>query len=441
MTKHIAAYASAHFGKTLLWGFFNTFFLFFTIYGLGLDPIPASVLVFTFAIADALFDIPAALLIHKAERRGTTMFKWVAFAAPLCGLALGFSFLIIEDHPFQMVGVSLAVGIVFRLGFTFIDVPLNASIGRADFSSRGRNYVVAGRSLASTGARLLLALATALYLEQDGEINTHRLFSAGLFIGLFAPLLIIPAFRIVDLDARRIEQQIKRSSPTFERSVLQLFFSKNLILLGVANMALLVLASQLGHAVIFLTEEASGLNFSFSSALTLMTIVSAVSVWPWMAMASHFEKVPAALVCIAVVVAVVISFPLTATSKIGFAIALAAYAACSHVGSFVWSILPDLVDEITIQTGHPAHALVVGIFAAIGKLMIGVAGLISGWILEFSGFPDSPNTEAYILVVSCTTVVGLLLTAIFLFRVRISHSAQAAYTSSAVARADVNARV
>ena len=427
MRNSVLDYSVAHLGKTLFWGFFNTFFLFFAVYGLELNPILAGSLVLLFAATDALVDVPASFLISIHLNRFGGMRRWVIVSAPLCSLALVACFYIVDGaNSFALLAASIAAGMAFRVAFTFIDIPLNASIGRFNYASRDRNTISGARSVAGTLAYSTLALLTALTIENEGRIQPDVLWKAAIFVALIAPALTIPFFSSVDKKARELEIL---PTPTSMRQTLSLAkksISRNLVILGVVNCLFLLLVPQFSRALIFLVENDPVITTRYSYVMFLKAVTSAITVWAWMWLASRTEKAKSAILSLAMVSAIVIAYPLMKADPFSLLLVIVALTGVSHVNSLIWSMLPDVVDETSVVGGTQLHAPIIGMFAAIGKLMIGLSQFVGGVLLSLSGFPEEPNFPLYELLLIGVTIVGGVATATLLLFLNLSHASHEA---------------
>ncbi len=421
----VAAYSVAHFGKMLIWNFFQTFFLFFAIYGLGLEPIYASLFVFLFAVMDVGVDVPASFIINRMQKKWGGMSRWVTFGAPATAVLLLMSFYSgSPDDSNLWVVICIIAGFASRVAFTFVDVPMNASVGRVSNHSRRRNLVAGSRNIASAAAKGSLAGLLAIQVEQDGEIVAGNLWVAAAVIALIAPLAIVPAFRRVDQRAHQSEVLSgQKQSLNFADFLPGL--TRNMLYLSAANIAFLLLACQFGHALIFMVETDPLISTPFSSVWAILTVVSAITVGPWMWFASRNEKRTIAFIGLVAISIVVALYPTLKSSTWGIVTFVVLFAGVGHVNSIIWSMLPDATDEASLAVGRPIHAPVVGSFAAVGKLTIGLSQLLGGAFLQWSGFPESPDFRTYQTLVIVATVSGCLMVLLLLAKYRLNHDRHA----------------
>lgn len=415
-------YFGAHYSKSLIWAFFNTFFLFFAIYGLGLSPLLAGVISFAFAATDAIFDLPGSFLIHRFASYGNGIANVVALATPICCLFLCLAFLNLSAlGPALSIASCVTAGIAFRLAFTFIDIPLNASIGRTNYNSKIRNGVAGWRSVGSALAVISLAVLLALVAEQDGKVIAYKLWQIALIVSIIACIILIPSFSAVDEAARRVEKPSANIEISEIVRLMRKNITQNFAILFAINFVSLLLVSQFFRAVIFIVEREIAGTPSFSEALILITIVSGITVAPWMALASRLEKNHAAIVANIGLLFAVLSFGFLNSTAGGVLLFFVLFGSFHHWNTFIWSILPDTTDEISKNAGTALYAPVIGFFAAFGKMTIGLGGLLGGWLLHISGFPENPNFETYTYYISGSTALGCILSILLYSRYKLTH--------------------
>lgn len=406
--KHLSCYGVAHLGKSLVWSFFNTFFMFYAIYGLGLRPIEAGFLIFLFSISDSVFDIPVSMLIYRSQHK-ITMSHWVNIAMPLCSILLVLMFITFYSKPTTPDFFKwIIMGLLFKLAFTFIDIPLNASVGRFEYNTKKRNYIAGSRSIASTISKFIIASLIVGFVEKDMVIETDRLWIVATVIAILAPVLILPTFGYIDKTAQVLDARYKYHSGEIQFKNAFKVIPINLKLLICANFFLLALVSQLSNGLIFLIDGNPKFDISFTIIWQFMAVISAISVIFWMYLAGKIKKNIAAVISLFLLSLLLLFHSLFFTSTIGLFLFVGIYAAIHHVNSLMWSMLPDTADEISEQLESNMQVPTIGIFAAFGKSMIGLGLLISGFILELSGFPDSPNISLFTNLIAYFSLSGCI---------------------------------
>ena len=403
-------YSGAHLGKTLLWVFFDTFFMFFAIYHLGLDPVLASLAVLLFSMSDVLLDIPAGFLIGKQKKRLNGMMVWAKFATPLCCMLVFIAFFGTKLTPGPGgFWICIAGGCLFRVFFTFLDVPLNAVIGQVSHDSKRRNRVSAGRNIGGALGRGILALLIAIIAETDDGIDASQLWLVAGCISLFSGLLIFPFLVTSQEHARHNPSQEELEDGWIRFSMVKTAFTPNLVILICVNTIFLILVSQVMKSIIFLVESWPGSTFSYSSTWLLIVGVGALTVIPWMNLASRYEKTRVFGWCMLAIAATLGTFLLTGIStSLQFVTFIILLGSVFHANTFIWSMLPDVMDEASLRIKKSCHAALIAIFASLGKLTIGIGTVLNGFLLEWSGFPDAPDFDMLLTLILGISLVASL---------------------------------
>jgi len=429
-----AAYGLAHSGKSLLWGFFINYFMYFAIFGVGLDPFQASLILTLFVVSDIIVDLVVAAALQRWGMSGAGMVRWVSIATPLAAVALVFLFaphIVLTGAPKSLpVATLLTAGLIFRAAFSLIDVPLNAAIGRFTYSSRMRNLGSAMRSVGGFSAGLAIGLVTAALLEPGGRLAPERFWMGATVMAICAVPLILLGFARVDRKARVLEAAIAAAHRNRSRASAGAYVTPALVALTATNIVFLLAATQLDDAFIYLSQGAwpDGPAFSLIAVTVSLAHVCGAGLWLWLA--TRWEKRTvtwASLAALGLATALFPLLPKTTIALLSFAFVL---ALSSGTNALIWSLLPDLVDEASARSGKPAHALIVGVFALIGKLSIAASQLLSGALLTVSGFPADPNYGQYALLVIACSLAGIALSALPLVFVRISHARHASVALS-----------
>lgn len=406
--RQLTCYGVSHLGKSLVWSFFNTFFLFYAIYGLGLSPLKAGALIFLFSISDAIFDIPVTILIYRNQHK-ISMAHWVKIMTPICSVLLVLMFTSFYIQPTSPEFFKWAImGLIFKLTFTFIDIPLNASIGRFEYNSAKRNYIAASRSIASTAAKLAIAILIYNFVENERVIDTDKLWIVAMIIAILAPILITPTFSHIDKSAQILDARYKYHSGEIKLRRAYKAIPSNLKLLIGANFFVLVMVAQFSNGLIFLVNNNPNYDISFTTVWQFMAIISAFSVVFWMILAGRIKKNVTAVINLFLLATLLLSHSIFLATGTGILVFVGIYASLYHINSLMWSMLPDTTDEVSERLESNMQVPTIGIFAALGKSMIGLGLLASGYVLELSGFPNSPDLSLFTDLIIYLSFVGCI---------------------------------
>ncbi|GAB2923907.1 hypothetical protein GCM10027181_24090 [Rheinheimera gaetbuli] len=297
-------------------------------------------------------------------------------------------------------------GVLFRFAFTLLDVPLNASVGRIDADPTRRNYIAASRSVAATGAKVIIAVLVYLYAETDKTIVPADLWVVALIVAVLSVVIVIPSFSYVDKQAKQLDHRYEKRCD-MPMLTMRHLFPNNLIFLYLANLFVILFINQFSNALIFMINNNSDLSLSFSVVWQVMSLVSAFTVIIWSIFAKNYGKKATAQIGLMALFIITPCYFFSKTSELSLLIFLVTFAGLHHINTHIWSLLPDIVDQISKVVKSNVQVLIIGWFAAIGKVMIGLSSLVTGFLLEISGFPKSPAMDSYELTVVSLVMLGI----------------------------------
>jgi Na+/melibiose symporter-like transporter len=298
--------------------------------------------------------------------------------------------------------------LVFKLTFTFIDIPLNVSIGRFECSSAKRNYIAASRSVASTLSKLAIAILIASFVENDNVIDTDKLWIVATVIAILVPILIIPTFSYIDKSAQILDARYKYHPGEIKLGQAYKAIPRNLKLLIGANFFVLVMVAQFSNGLIFLVNDNPIYDISFTLIWQFMAIISAFSVVLWMILAGSIKKNITAVINLFLLAILLLCHSFFLSTGTGILVFVCIYVAVYHINSLMWSMLPDTADEVSERLESNMQVPTIGLFAALGKSMIGLGLLASGYILELSGFPNSPDLSLFADLIIYSSFFGCI---------------------------------
>lgn len=150
-------FSSADFGKELFWETFNLFALYFMINALNMPANMAGLMLMMVLIIDALSDPVAGIIFDRMTKSRKTLFLFFIIMPVLC------SILLITFYGSQeIIGISfgfiIAVMVLFRLSYTFVDVPINAVTAYLARTESGKSLLWGLRKGAAAMAALLLSV-------------------------------------------------------------------------------------------------------------------------------------------------------------------------------------------------------------------------------------------------------------------------------------------
>ncbi|OYX67263.1 MAG: hypothetical protein B7Y88_00370 [Sphingomonadales bacterium 32-64-17] len=211
--RMVMQYACADFGKSLLWRTFNVLALVYLVKDLGLDPKVAGALLLISLIFDAITDPIAGAMIDQWLRRGYSL-RLIYRVAPVCSgilLCLLFS-LHLWPGPQVPVAIVLACLLLFRLAYTFADVPANMASANCELIGRGQTTLWATKRAFAQGASLLVAFGVAPLLNENRSNG-----DPALYLEVMVPLALLTVLAYL-LSARALPHAEARTKPATKRT-------------------------------------------------------------------------------------------------------------------------------------------------------------------------------------------------------------------------------
>lgn len=185
----IAAYAFAHFGKSLWWNGSELFLAFYLTEHLQLEPLIAGAAIAVGLMLGAAFDLLVGARLSRfasAPRLGQLQFVGAGIAT-LALVLLGSVVTIVHDARLPII---IGANIVYRLAYTLYDLPQNALLSLAAWTPDQRRWAAAARTAAGAIALLLMAsLVTMDRPSSSGGIHAA-------FAGFASVIALLSAGRL-----------------------------------------------------------------------------------------------------------------------------------------------------------------------------------------------------------------------------------------------------
>lgn len=212
-----AAYASAHFGKSLLWHSSTLVFAFYLTEVVGLAPRFMGWVLAASLLLNAVCDLGFGWVLGRWVRDLRSAALVQTYGSVLACLA----FLAFAGAGMAPSGMTEAAAIlallVFRIGYSLLDVPQNTILAFIAADDAGRTQMATLRYASAGAALLLVALALAPWLANGaptGRALDFVIFAAFLTPVTFATSLLLwaSAARKLSLQAPQTEQVHQQAS-------------------------------------------------------------------------------------------------------------------------------------------------------------------------------------------------------------------------------------
>lgn len=187
MPARIFAYYVAHTGKSLLWTAADMLWLYLLISVRGMNPAKAGLIFLVGLAANAVADLGAGIWLDRA-RSGVAATAMTALAVS----AVAFPLTIVAE-PYGFVPVLLAA-LLFRVAYSFYDVPHNALLSRLSDSPRTAMRLSRGRTIGTgiAGIMVCMLVRTGAVDRQAATMAICALSGAALLLAFAVVPLLLP---------------------------------------------------------------------------------------------------------------------------------------------------------------------------------------------------------------------------------------------------------
>lgn len=369
MPPRIAAYHIAHTGKSLLWTAADMLTLYMLIAVCRMDPGSAGAAFLIGLAANAVADLAAGIWLDRARAGVTT----IAMAA-LATSAVAFPLTIVAGSS-GFFPVLLAM-LLFRVAYSFYDVPHNALLSRLSDSGRTAMALSRGRAVGTGVAGVIVCLLLRIGPRDASAVivTVCVLALAGLVLG-FA---VVPLLRDRPAPASPAASPRQPGLPP----VFLIGSIVGIVALGLIGKALLHLPAELPHAAL-------------ADILLLLTVGRmAASLVPLDRASGWVDRHGLAAAYLAsAVVAVTVgrNVQVLAVLLLGFASGL--------TNLLAWAKLPSLVRS---AQGY-------GTFTMANKLALGAAGMTMAALLGIAPLYTSSGFRQVAIIAALLCVLAAIL--------------------------------
>lgn len=385
----LLAYSSGNFGKAIVWNTLELFFIFYLTDLAGLAPSTAGLLILITLVWDAVLDPVIGLAADRTRSPLGKYGPYILIGAPISSL----SFILIFFLPELTSGVmSLPLAVVslliFRTGYTLIDLPHNALLARISTDSHERSTAAIMRFFFSSLATLTISASSILILTPGDSAQQAQNFQAFAIVASLLSALAMWAswWRVRDRD-----RHAPYSATSFNRQITALSaVLKNqnaLILLWVAfitALSLPIFAKALSYFGKYNLKDEGVIGY----ALTAMMLGQIVSTLGWAWLTRRTEKATALRAAHLVIAAAVILFAIFANEgglillMLTFCVGLGA----GGVYSIIWGMAPDVIDDLEDRIHVRAEATFISVVIVLMKLAIAFGFGLFGLVLDVIGY-------------------------------------------------------
>ncbi|MFZ3485344.1 MFS transporter [Sphingomonas sp. 3-13AW] len=385
----ITFFASGDFACNLYWQSLSFYLLFFYTDALRLSPAVAGFVL----LAGAVWDGIAALMVGIHAERSGRDYRWFVTAG---ALPVGIGFVLLYVAPplegAALIGTVLAMHLLFRTLYAFVNIPYSAMTARITGDSGQRTLISGLRMLFGTAAALAVALGTERIaaLHPGGMGSTQGYFAAALLFGAVGALLLLMVGRSAPPARGQAGTPVSLLVAMRVLARNRAFVTLNLAMAGVG-----MAATALTRSVLYYFSYVVGDSTGGPAALAMMGFAGAVFVPIWMAIGARTGTRALWFLSAAVGIAAVAAFAGFGgndgpTAQMFLVVMQAALVGFNLV---FWAMLPDTVEYGEHRAGVRVEALAFGVSALVQKLALGFASALMGMVYQLVGYqPDLPQT-------------------------------------------------
>lgn len=400
-------YASGNFGKNILWNTTEVLLLFLLTDLLGIDPAVAGAVILMSLVLDALIDPLVGMLLEKVRTPLGQFGPVMLVGAPLAA----FSFVGLMSLSWlgrNELWIVIPTLLLFRVGYTLIDVPHNSLLSRAAFDSRRRSGIAALRFGFSSLASLVLAIVIAPLVSQDDPLSPTGLVIFACVAGLAsACVMVLSWFAVRRAD---IEMTRSMSAAVALRDVLRSLWRNTnylyvLALSGVAALTLPLFAKSQLYVTRYVMEAPD----VASGGLLAMILGQFIGLplWTWIAHSrENTLSMTGAHLWLLISAA---AFGLFGTLSIPLYLGLctAIGIAASGIYSIIWAMIADCVEDGQSQTGYRAEATLFAFATLVQKSAIGIGAALFGLALSGAGYQAGETASQQVQWTMIAMATGL----------------------------------
>lgn len=385
----IALFASGDFACNLYWQSLSFFLLFFYTDALRLSPAVAGLVLLLGSVWDGIADLMVGIQAERSRRD----YRWFLTAGAV-PLGIGFVLLYVapplDDAP--LVAAVLALHLLFRALYAFVNIPYSAMTARITGDSGQRALISGLRMLFGTAAALVVALGTQRIAAASpgGLAGTQGYLTAALLFGGAGAVLLLAVGRGSPAapGPGRPPLAIGAALRVLARN--RAFVTLNLAMAGIG-----IAATALTRSVLYWFHYVVGDAAGGPAALAMMGFAGALFVPLWMAVGSRTGMRGLWFAATAVGLMAVSAFAAAGGSDAWTAQLFLVVMQAALVGFNLvfWAMLPDTVEYGEHRAGVRVEALGFGVSALTQKVALGLAAALMGIVYQAVGYrPEVAQT-------------------------------------------------
>ena len=420
------AYATGNLGKSIQWNAVDLLYLFFLTEVVGLSPAEAGLVILVSLVWDGISDPAAGFVIDRYRTTFGSYQRQILLMAPLSMLGFVAIFLIPVSLTEQPLLGALIAGIVFRTGYTLVDIPHNALLAQISNNSRERSSISAYRFFFSSVGAIVISVAAIPALRTDAASPVSAFVVFAIVVsGVYLLAMWTSAF-----GARGIVPAAATTArPRSLRSVVgDILRNRRLVRVVIVAGIVALCLPAFSRLATYYAKSWLG-DAAHASTLFIVFVVAQILSLPfWLRVSNRTEKKRAAIFALTLFAATCLVFlwyPASDLLSTAICFALAGFA-FGGVNTMTWAMVPDTIEYTEQQSGHRYEAATFGLLLLVIKVCSGVSVAMSGWSLDLIGYESARDAAAPLTglawAMALPPLVGALLGIVLLRGLRLSHA-------------------
>ncbi len=426
----LGAYASGNFSKNILWGMGETTLLYTMTEMLGISAALAGGILLLSLVFDGVLD---PVIGYVSDRLSTPFGQFgplILLGAPVAAISFA-GFYALPLFEVRNIWLPICLLLMFRFGYSLIDLPHNALLSKVRSDSRGRVRLSGYRFAFSSLASLIIAFAVSPIFSSathgDGIAPLHMAVFTAVIGGVSAVVMVFAWFSVREFDRKVVGAHRAQLAPG--AAMRAIFKSRNAVI-AVAVGALATFTLPLfNKAVLYISRDVVSEPDLATPILIAMVVGQfvGISVWIWL---SNVREKSEAMQLAHLTAAIGAGLMLVFLNFSSFWVLCASFVfglGASGVYTIVWGMLADCVDDVREKTGADVEGRLFAFSILLQKSAIGLGVGVFGFSLSAAGYdagsgPGFASNTVILAFGLAIPAIGAVLCALLLFLYKLDHA-------------------
>ncbi len=413
--KEKFSFSFALLGQTMVFNFVNLYLLIFYTDVLGISAAVAGTLFLAARLWDAVNDFLMGAAVDKTRTRWGKCRPYLLYAPLPIAIMTVLLFTTPGFGPTGKLIYASVTYILWGMFYTALDIPLWTMSSRMTVNTNQRQSLISmGRMFNIIGSALPVVLVVPLK-QALGRGNESRgyLLTILIFCAIALPLML-QSFRGTKERAPATQDK----SPSLSESMKAIFANKPLLLLFSSGILAVFINLPVSAGIYFATYVLGdeGL-FAVLAGTVLTSAIVGSAIAPYLARKYSSRGVLIVTSLMATVLFVAAWFIGTGNLVVVIVLAFVIGTLLGIPLVLRTSMLADTVEYAEMKTGKRSEGIIFSTLTFSGKLKLGVAAFLAGWVLKQTGYmpnvtQDARSLNGMLMMLTLIPALGSLLTVI-----------------------------